>query len=1220
MRLRVILGDNGFHAAFRVTMTIEGEMMMDSITIVREINALLHTAAGALADWLGKILPRVTNTWWEDCVISSLSYSQRNIARERNFSKLSDFDLAALLRIANKSWYDMRTVVYLPASERECIREMMGVRNNWAHCSTELLDKDTILHDLKVIRAFIQQMDCEKNISVKVDELISYIEQPDSVAMAASRVADSPQPVAVISAPEQGIAKNSLVYLVSDPQKRGVVIDITELGETTKYSVFIDNAIHTYYTGQIEPAIELADYRWIHVDRFRNLMTAYQINHPSGQNLYSLNSARIDFVPYQFRPALKMIHADEPRILIADSVGVGKTIEAGLIIKELSARQELEKILIICPRPLVAERKWEVEMKRFDEEFIPLDGAALRQAISDMDRDGEWPQRYNKAIVPYSIMDSRLYHGESSGRSKSFGLLELDPPPHFDLVIVDEAHHIRNGSMEKEKAFAYKCTKYFCDHADAVVMLTATPLQTGDNDLFTLLNVLRPDIVIDQKTFQMMSRPNEYISGCIRAIRSAKEDWQSQAAGQLIQVRKTQWGDSVVVANPLYDSVLNRLSQKNISREERVQLISDVESLHSFSTLINRTRRRDIQDFCIRHSITVETEFTPEQRQLHDELLRFEASALAALHNVRSVPFMISTIRRQAASCIFGLVPHIRDIIERRFKSMNDDPEFDENDYDLDSDCSDKLVVLAKNVLEIAKSLPENDPKFEKTYEIILQKQTAENNKIMLFSTFRYTLAYLKEKLRAKGLRVEQVDGSVKDEQRYELKRRFELKKSEPEAIDVLLFTEVGAEGLDYQFCDTMINYDLPWNPMRIEQRIGRIDRRGQQSEAVNIYNIITQGTVDADIYNRCLKRIGVFENSIGECEEILGEIASQIEQIVLDSKLTDAERKTKLEQIADNEVRKIMELNRLEDEEKELFGFDLSEFITTQEIRRAENPWLSQGSLQLLITNYLQERLGAGMYILGDGANKTLRLSASARVVLREDLRNMPGSRSAVRRAWENYLGGKKATIAITFDAETASQNRESMFITAVHPFAKQAAKFFSTEETSYLKIKCESDSLPAGSYPFSVYAWRYTGSNPSSRLITICENAEIARELPDILENNPKELPDQIDSTLSWNALDLLHAQEWKVAKDKYLTDAANIAMFKIESLENTHRNRVRSLEQQINDTYDDLIRRMKMSELEAVQTDFQKRVDTIRADQARSDIHTALLANGMIVVEEV
>ena len=259
-------------------------------------------------------------------------------------------------------------------------------------------------------------------------------------------------------------------------------------------------------------------------------------------------------------------------------------------------------------------------------------------------------------------------------------------------------------------------------------------------------------------------------------------------------------------------------------------------------------------------------------------------------------------------------------------------------------------------------------------------------------------------------------------------------------------------------------------------------------------------------------------------------------------------------------------------------------------------------------------------MYILGEGVNKTLRLSADARATIRADLRNMSGSRNAVRRTWENYLSGKKATVSITFDPEAASQNRDSMFITALHPLAKQAAKHFSDEQTSYLKIKYQSDELPAGMYPFSVYAWRYTGSNPYSKLVTICENSAIARDLPDILENSPTELKEEISIPLNWDNLELMHAREWKTAKEKYLSDATNTVMFKLESLENTHRNRVRSLEQQINDSYDELIRRMKMSELEAVQADFEKRAERIRADQARSDIHTALLANGVILIDEV
>ena len=382
----------------------------------------------------------------------------------------------------------------------------------------------------------------------------------------------------------------------------------------------------------------------------------------------------------------------------------------------------------------------------------------------------------------------------------------------------------------------------------------------------------------------------------------------------------------------------------------------------------------------MRRSHTLETEFTEEQRTLHDELLQFEYAALSTLHNARSVPFMMSTIRRQAASCIFGLAPYIRDIINRRFVQMNDDPDIDFDLEELDGGDAGTFSGMAKHILDLADNLPEDDPKFDSLLEIINQKQTYENNKIILFSTFRHTLAYLRKKLLALGLRVDQIDGSVKDDKRLELRQHFELPKENPDAIDILLFTEVGSEGLDYQFCDMMINYDLPWNPMKIEQRIGRIDRRGQKSEVVNIYNVITADTVDADIYYRCLMRIGIFEKSIGECEEILGEIGSQIEKLAVDTALTEDERRRKLEQIADNEVRKMQELSKLEDEEKELFGFDLSNYTTSKEIQKAESPWLTSLSIQKLVEKYLNDRLGLGSYIIGESDLKTLRLNASAR------------------------------------------------------------------------------------------------------------------------------------------------------------------------------------------------------------------------------------------------
>ena len=127
---------------------------------------------------------------------------------------------------------------------------------------------------------------------------------------------------------------------------------------------------------------------------------------------------------------------------------MGKTIEAGLIIKELRARMDISSVLIICPKALVAERKWDLEMRRFDEKFATLDGSLLRHCIQETNLDGEWPEQYAKSILPFSLFDADLMLGRSGrGKRKTEGVIKLEPPPKFDLVIVDEAHHIRNPCL-----------------------------------------------------------------------------------------------------------------------------------------------------------------------------------------------------------------------------------------------------------------------------------------------------------------------------------------------------------------------------------------------------------------------------------------------------------------------------------------------------------------------------------------------------------------------------------------------------------------------------------------------------------------------------------------------------------------------------------------------------------------------------------------------------
>ncbi len=286
-----------------------------------------------------------------------------------------------------------------------------------------------------------------------------------------------------------------IVVLKSDTSVKGAVVEVLPGEDESRVKVFVDGRRQTYYASQLQAEDQPADeLQPLSCDRFHASLTALQIRHPSLSTLYSLNAARVNFIPYQFRPVLRFIRSDRPRLLIADGVGVGKTIEAGLILRELQARREIKSVLTICPRPLVTEGKWRSEMKRFGEQFTHLDGPTLRYCIKEMALEGEWPAQHQKAILPYSLFDEVLLYGPE-GKGK--GLLDLDPPPRFDLVIVDEAHHIRNPNTRSHEA-----VRFFCDCAEAAVFLTATPIQLGSEDLFVLLNVLRPDLIQDMESFK----------------------------------------------------------------------------------------------------------------------------------------------------------------------------------------------------------------------------------------------------------------------------------------------------------------------------------------------------------------------------------------------------------------------------------------------------------------------------------------------------------------------------------------------------------------------------------------------------------------------------------------------------------------------------------------------------------------------------------------------
>ena len=175
------------------------------------------------------------------------------------------------------------------------------------------------------------------------------------------------------------------------------------------------------------------------------------------------------------------------------------------------------------------------------------------------------------------------------------------------LVIVDEAHHIRNT-----ETLLHQCVRYFCDNAQAVLLLTATPVQLGSDDLFTLLNVLRPDLIIDHASFEQMAEPNPHINAAVQHCRVALPNWNQKTLVSLDEAAQTEWGRLFLSETPAFLAVVKRLQDDSLGDGDRVELTHAIEELYTFSRLINRTRRRDIGVFTTRPE-TLTIEFTPDR-------------------------------------------------------------------------------------------------------------------------------------------------------------------------------------------------------------------------------------------------------------------------------------------------------------------------------------------------------------------------------------------------------------------------------------------------------------------------------------------------------------------------------------------------------------------------------------------------------------------------------
>jgi superfamily II DNA or RNA helicase len=1191
---------------------------------------LVRIATTELALFLANRLPGLSTDWWQQQVLDRLSFQQQRMVQERGLNSLQQLDLAALLRVLDQNWYELSGESRLPREARSWVKELQTVRNKWAHLSTEMVlpsetyrDADTLGRLLATLGAATASLELVN--SAKAAALASMAGSSGSAVREGTKRSASTKAPPIDTSTENGETVPSspdvsmfrvgeLVVLRSDPKILLPIMEVIPGGAECRYRVFHNNAKTTFYESQLQPAaVAPNDRKALTVRELHAHLTSLQILSPSTANLYSLRSGRVRFVPYQYRPVLKFIRADRPRLLIADEVGVGKTIEAGLIIKELRARMDIASVLVICPKALVAERKWFSEMKRFDEHFTALDGPMLRHCLRETHLEGEWPEQHAKAILPFSLFDSDLLFGrDGAGKKKGHNLFALDPPPKFDLVIVDEAHHIRNT-----ETLLHQGVRYFCDNAQAVLLLTATPVQLGSDDLFTLLNVLRPDLIIDRASFEQMAEPNQYINAAVQHCRTAGPSWQDETRICLSDVAQTEWGRLFLRESPIFQGIYDRLQDDSLGDSDRVGLTRSIEELYTFSTLISRTRRRDIGEFTTRKPETLTIEFTADQRRLHDGLLDVIARILVHCHGQQNVKFMMTTVRRQAASCLYGLAPLLSDILVGKLDRL-ELMETTDSDQEVDLSFVDQVRVEIETLLEQARILDPRDPKVEAFINVLVEKSKRPNNKALVFSTFRHTLAYLEEHARRTGLRVALVHGDVPDDARANMRRRFALRKEDADAIDVLLSSEVSCEGLDFQFCDLLINYDLPWNPMRIEQRIGRIDRYGQQSETVAIVNFVTPGTVDADIYERCLWRIGVFHHAVGGSEEILGTITQELHDIAESFSLSAEERTRRLLQLADNGIREISEEQELESKQSELFGLNLPNRSWRNEIQAAETFWLSPSAVQGSVTTYLGARLGSEVeHLLGDKSLKTLRLSQEARGLLLEDYRRLPRSAEPLAREWERWLKGPQPTLSVTFEQETASENANAVHLSVLHPLVRQAARFLEITEPKYCTLAAQSDKLAPGTHCFALYRWTKYGIRPDELLVPVADNPEFEESLlallPLAFDLSDTSLPDAAEC----DALDARHYSKWTASQADHIAENRQLVEHRIQSLTVSHRARCKAIEEQVAAATNDKIRIMKQSELDRANADFKRRTAELQQAANGGDIRATPVAFGTISV---
>ena len=752
--------------------------------------------------------------------------------------------------------------------------------------------------------------------------------------------------------------------------------------------------------------------------------------------LFSMGASRTEFLVYQFKPVLQFIQQQSHGLLIADEVGLGKTIEAALILRELMARGAVNRVLVVCPANL--REKWSEELRnRFSIELQDLRSADYRALRREFDRAGTWPTFYGITSL-------------EGLRRRDVKEVIQETGIHFDLVIVDEAHHLRNPSTR-----SFDVGEILSDQSDHILLLSATPIQTGQSDLLSLLRLIEPAEFNAETLDELDVRlePNRYLNAALAVLAQPEADLERVAAamsGVLATPHGAGFRDDQV-----FTSWLRQLEDRSeLATEEVVRLRRDLQARHTLAPYYTRTRKRDVEEAARRRARTIEVQLTEEERDFYEAWVRF----IVALHRYKTprVPPGFATVsrERQAASCL----PAARERVEGLIAEVDIETEVESSDPDPRTPQRPTLsrftrllegrpriaYQLAKASLrEAAERLPAHDSKLDQLIELIGQLLAEKpGRKMLVFTFFKTTLRYLERALVDAGVSVLSISGDDPPDRRPQIVGEF---KRDP-TCNVLLSTEVGSEGLDFQFCDVVINYDLPWNPMRVEQRIGRIDRFGQKEEEVIVASFFVDETIDTRVLRRLYERIRVFEEAIGAVEPILGPVIQELQRDVFAGELSTAEQQRHAYDAATRVENLRQETERFEEQRVSLLGQGDLLLGDIQDIRRSGR-FISPAEVRALILRWLEREDPDGKGLTKPGLDGVEQLHISGTAL------NRASAWFDERRISANtdrLMGQARVSgfCPVTFERDALEEREWLAFLHSGHPIVQYASNLLLREE----------------------------------------------------------------------------------------------------------------------------------------------------------------------------